>query len=336
MTAHPLRFGLIGTGRIGRIHARNIAASPEAALAWVCDPMIVAATTVADAFGARVTDSSDDVLDPARVDAVVVASPTATHLDLIATAVSEGIPVLCEKPVDLDVARVDRLRERIVGSGVPVTIGFNRRFDPSIAAARSRALGGDVGAIEQLTIVSRDPSPPSGAYIATSGGLFRDMTIHDLDLARFFVGPIVEVTARGATLFDDGARQHGDYDSAVLTLRAESGALVSIVNSRHSATGYDQRLEAFGAAGVLQVRNAHTSLVSLSTAASTDARDPHQEFFLDRYAASYERELAAFVRLVRDGRSDSPTFDDGRAALVLADAASTAASTASSVTLPAT
>jgi myo-inositol 2-dehydrogenase/D-chiro-inositol 1-dehydrogenase len=336
MTVHPLRFGLIGTGRIGRIHARNIAAAPEATLAWVCDPMIEAATSVGEAFGARVTDSSADILDPSRVDAVVVASPTSTHLDLIAGAVTAGVPVLCEKPVDLDVKRVERLRSHIVGSGVPVTIGFNRRFDPSIAAARARAVGGDVGAIEQLTIVSRDPAPPSAAYIATAGGLFRDMTIHDLDLARFFVGPIVEVTARGAILFDDSARQHGDYDTAALTLRAESGALVSIINSRHSATGYDQRLEVFGAAGVLQVRNAHTSLVSLSTAASTEARDPYQAFFLERYADSYERELAAFIRLVRDGRSDSPTFDDAHAALVLADAADTAASTGTSLALPAT
>lgn len=321
MTTSPIRFGLIGTGRIGQVHAVNIAASADTSLTWVADPFVAGATGVADRFGGRATDSADELLASGEVDAVIVASPTPTHVDLIAAALDRGIPVLCEKPIDLDLARVDALRPRVAASGVPVALGFNRRFDPAFAEVHARVAAGEVGALEQLTIVSRDPAAPPASYIAVSGGIFRDMTIHDFDMARFFLPDIVEVSATGSTTFDDGAREHGDVDTAVTVLRAASGAIVTIVNSRHSASGYDQRLEAFGALGSLQVANAGTSLVSASTATSVEARPPYQDFFLERYAASYAAELAEFVKAVRGEESSSPTFDDGRAALVLADAA---------------
>ena len=165
------------------------------------------------------------------------------------------------------------------------------------------------------------PAAPPADYVAVSGGIFRDMTIHDFDMARFFLPDIVEVTAVGTTTFDDGAREHGDFDTAVVTLRAASGAIVTIINSRHSAVGYDQRLEAFGAKGSLQVANRSMSLVSLSTAERVEARAPFEDFFLQRYADAYAAELEAFVALVRGGASTSPPFEAGRAALVLADAA---------------
>jgi myo-inositol 2-dehydrogenase/D-chiro-inositol 1-dehydrogenase len=255
------------------------------------------------------------------IDAVLIASPTPTHVDLIAAAIDHGLPVLCEKPIDLDIARVDALLPRVRSSGVPVALGFNRRFDPAFAEARARVAAGEIGELEQLSIVSRDPSAPPAAYVAVSGGIFRDMTIHDLDMARSFLPDIVEVQATGSTTFDPGAREHGDFDTAVVTLRASSGALVIITNSRHSAVGYDQRIEAFGARGSLQVANALTSLVSVSTAVSVEGKPPYQDFFLERYAAAYVAELRAFIRLARGEASDSPTFEDGRAALVLADAA---------------
>ncbi|MGI6879022.1 inositol 2-dehydrogenase [Microbacterium sp. gxy059] len=321
MTPPPLRIGLIGTGRIGQVHAAGIAANPRTTLAVVADPFVEGARRVSERYGGRATDSADDLIGSGEADAVLIASPTPTHVDLIASSVAQGLPVLCEKPIDLDISRVEALRPVIREAGVPVALGFNRRFDPAFASARARVEAGEIGALEQLSIISRDPAAPPADYVRASGGIFRDMTIHDLDMARFFLPEIVEVQAVGSRLFDEGAREHGDFDTAVTTLRAASGAIVTIANSRHSATGYDQRLEAFGARGMLQVANAPTSLVSLSTAQHVEAKPPYQEFFLERYAAAYAAELAEFVSLARGEGSTSPTFDDGRAALILADAA---------------
>jgi myo-inositol 2-dehydrogenase/D-chiro-inositol 1-dehydrogenase len=321
VTERPLRFGLIGTGRIGQVHAAGIAADPDAELAWVADPFVDGARAVASAYGGTATDNADEVFASGQVDAIIVASPTPTHIDLIAQSVDAGIPVLCEKPIDLDISRIDELRPRVRDSGVPVAIGFNRRFDPGFASARARVAAGEIGALEQLTIISRDPIAPPASYVAVSGGIFRDMTIHDFDMARFFVDDIVEVMATGTTTFDLGAHEHGDYDTAATTLRGASGTIVTIINSRHSAVGYDQRLEAFGEQGMLAVANMPTSLVSISTAQSVEGRPPYEPFFVERYSAAYRAELRAFIDLVRGRESTSPTFEDGRAALLLADAA---------------
>ncbi|MCJ1703312.1 MULTISPECIES: inositol 2-dehydrogenase [unclassified Rathayibacter] len=325
MTDTPLRFGLIGTGRIGQVHAANIAADPEATLAWVCDPFVDGANAVAARYGGTVTTDAAEMLASGEIDAVLIASPTATHVDLLEAAISAGIPALCEKPIDLDIARVDALLPRVTASGVPIALGFNRRFDPAFAEARARVAAGEIGALEQLSIISRDPAAPPAAYIGVSGGIFRDMTIHDFDMARFFLPDIVEVTATGTTTFDPGAREHGDFDTAVVTLRSASGALVSITNSRHSSVGYDQRIEAFGADGSIEVANALTSLVSVSNGTSVQAKPPYQDFFLERYSVAYRAELSEFIKLARGQESTSPTFADGRAALVLADAAARSA-----------
>lgn len=333
MTHPPLRLALIGSGRIGQVHAANIAADPETTLAFVADPFLDGARAVAERYGARATAEAEEALTSGEIDAVLVASPTFTHVELIGRSVELGLPVLSEKPIDLDIARVEALRPKVAAAGVPVALGFNRRFDPGFAAARERAVAGEIGAIEQLTIISRDPVPPPAAYIPTSGGIFRDQTIHDLDLARFFLPDIVEVRAVGSTLFDPGAREHGDFDTAVVTLRAASGAVVTIINSRHSAVGYDQRLEVFGAGGSLQVGNALSSLVSVSTSTAVEAKPPYQHFFLERYAHAYAAELREFVKLARGEASTSPSFEDGRAALVLADAAQRSAEEGIAVTV---
>ncbi|MDR6868881.1 myo-inositol 2-dehydrogenase/D-chiro-inositol 1-dehydrogenase [Microbacterium resistens] len=317
----PLRFGLIGTGRIGRLHAGSIAANPDSVLARIADPLVDGAREVAGTYGGIATDSAEELLAAGDLDAVLIASPTATHVDLIERAVDAGVAVLCEKPIDLDIARVDALRPKVAAAGVPVALGFNRRFDPAFREVRARVRAGEIGALEQLTIISRDPAPAPAAYVAVSGGIFRDMTIHDFDMARFFLPDVVEVQATGSALFDEGARAAGDYDTAVITLRAASGAIVTIINSRHSASGYDQRIEAFGPGGTLQVANAPTSLVSVSTSAAVEAKPPYQDFFLERYARAYADELADFVGLVRGEPSAAATYEDGRAALILADAA---------------
>lgn len=327
MTQQPIRFGLVGTGRIGQVHAASIAASPEATLSWVVDPFIAGANAIAERYGATATESAEKLIASGEVDAILIASPTPTHVDLIEASVRAGLPVLCEKPIDLDIARVDALRPLVAASGVPVALGFNRRFDPNHASAQARVRAGEIGDLEQLIIISRDPAAPPAEYIGVSGGIFRDMTIHDFDMARFFIDDIVSVSATGTRTFDAGAREHGDFDTAVVTLQAASGAIVTIVNSRHSAIGYDQRMEAFGAKGMLQVGNPQQNTVVLSNGDSVESRPPYAEFFLERYAAAYAAELSEFVRLVRGEASTSPTFEDGRAALILADAAQRSAET---------
>lgn len=324
----PTRLALIGTGRIGSVHAKNIVAADGVDLVRVADPFLEGAQRVAAATGAEPTADPLEAIGAGDVDGVIVASPTPTHAELIEACVGAGLPVLCEKPIDLDLERVDRLEPVVRSSGVPVVVGFNRRFDRDFSSARDRLGAGEIGALEQLRITSRDPEAPPPAYVGVSGGIFRDMTIHDFDLARFIAGDIVEVSATGAQLFDAGAVEHGDFDTAMVTMRAASGALVSITNSRHSSVGYDQRIEVFGPEGMLEVANAPTSLLRASNARTVESvGGPYQHFFLDRYAQAYADELAAFVGSIQGQSSSLATFADGRAALALADAAQRSAAT---------
>ncbi|MGO1571244.1 MAG: inositol 2-dehydrogenase [Canibacter sp.] len=320
-----VRIGLIGTGRIGQVHARSIVANPETTLSWVADPFIEGANRLSESTGAKATDSPEELIASGEVDAVLIAAPTPTHVPLIEASVDAGLPVLCEKPIDLDIERVDALRPKVASAGVPVLLGFNRRFDPGFATANARLKAGEIGDLEHLSIISRDPAAPPAEYVKVSGGIFRDMTIHDFDMARFFAPDIVEVQATGTNIFDEGIREHGDFDTAVITMRTSSGAIISITNSRHSAIGYDQRMEVFGAGGILQVANPDTSLVSLSNAQGVRVHDVYGEFFLERYAEAYAIELNELVKAARGEEFTAPTFEDGRAALLLADAATKSA-----------
>ena len=326
-----IRVGLFGTGRIGQVHAMSLATLDEATLSWVCDPFIEGAKQTAAEFGGRVTDDPDEVFASGEIDAVIVASPTATHLGLVEKAIDANVPVLCEKPIDLDIARVDALREKVAASDVPVALGFNKRFDRHFVELRRRVAAEEIGALEQLVITSRDPGEPPAAYLQQSGGIFRDMTIHDLDMARYFIPEIVEVSAHGANAFSDNIRQANDFDSTVVTLRGSKDELITILNSRHSPYGYDQRIEAFGSAGLLQVGNKNDSLVRHWGARSVESIGPYQNFFLERYAEAYRLEVAEFLRAVRGLPSRSPGFEDGRAALILADAAEKSARTGAAV-----
>ena len=197
----------------------------------------------------------------ARVDAVLIASSTDTHVDLLTRSAKAGKAVLCEKPIDLDLAKVEACWTEIGPLDPVVMVGFNRRFDPSFKALRDRLRAGEIGRLEQVVITSRDPAPAPVEYLKVSGGLFRDMTIHDFDMARYLAGEIVEVHAMGANLIDPGIQAIGDIDAAMVTLRAKSGALVHINNSRRCVYGYDQRVEAFGAKGMLQALNRHPTTV---------------------------------------------------------------------------
>jgi myo-inositol 2-dehydrogenase/D-chiro-inositol 1-dehydrogenase len=316
-----IRFALFGAGRIGRVHADSIDVHSRAELAWVYDPIESAALEVAKRYGAATAPTVDAAIDDPGVDAVVIASATPTHVDLLTRAVRAGKAVLCEKPIDLDLARVDRCWTDIAALNPTVMVGFNRRFDPSFREVHERVAAGDIGRLEQLTIVSRDPAPASRDYLATSGGLFRDMTIHDFDIARFFLGEVVEVYAAGANLVADYIAELGDIDSAVVVMRGADGALCHITNSRRSVFGYDQRLEAFGSDGMLSVENQHPTSVRHFNATQTEAASEYLNFFLDRYTPAYRAELDHLITSMEHGSQPSPGFADGREALALADAA---------------
>ena len=316
-----IRFALFGCGRIGRVHADSIDVHPRAELAWVYDPIGSAASEIANRYGTTIAPAVDVAIDDPSVDAVVIASATPTHVDLLTRAVRAGKAVLCEKPIDLDLARVDQCWTEIDALNPTVMIGFNRRFDPSFRQVHDQVAAGDIGRLEQLLIVSRDPAPASREYLAASGGLFRDMTIHDFDLARFFLGEIVEVYATGANVVADFIAELGDIDSAVVVMRGRDGELCHITNSRRSVFGYDQRLEAFGATGMLSVGNQHPTSVRLSNATQTEAAPEYLNFFLDRYTPAYRAELDHLITAMEQGEQPSPGFSDGRKALVLADAA---------------
>jgi myo-inositol 2-dehydrogenase / D-chiro-inositol 1-dehydrogenase len=316
-----VKFAVLGCGRIGRMHALNLARHPRAELAYVYDVVGDAAAATADATGARQAGAVDEILGAAEVEAVLIASSTDTHLDLLVRAVEAGKAVLCEKPIDLDLAKVDASWQRIKGRKPTVMVGFNRRFDPSLKALRDRVQAGEVGKLEQVVITSRDPGPPPVAYIKVSGGLFRDMTIHDFDMARYLMGDIRAVHATGANLVEPAIKEAGDIDAAMVTLVAKSGALCQINNSRRCAYGYDQRVEAFGERGMLQAANQRPTTLSFWGAAATEAKDPVLNFFIERYTPAYLAEIDHFVDCVEQGAAPLSSYRDGREALRLADAA---------------
>ena len=324
-------IGVLGCGRIGRVHAGNVAKHPGARLVACYDPVVESAAAVSAEHDSRPVQSVDDMLVDQGVQAVLIASSTDTHVDLITRAARAGKSVLCEKPVDLDLARVDACWSVISGLRPLVMIGFNRRFDPSFRSLRDRVAAGEIGALEQVVITSRDPSPPPAHYVAVSGGLFRDMTIHDFDMARYLAGDIVEVQAMGANLIDPAIGDAGDIDAAMVVMRAASGALVHINNSRRCAYGYDQRIEAFGEKGMLQAHNRHLSTVESWTSSRTRAQDKVQDFFIARYAEAYVAELDHFVTCVETSAAPLAGFAEGREALRLADAAAESARTGRTV-----
>ena len=316
-------LGLLGAGRIGIVHAANIARNPRVKLAYVYDTNVAAAQAVASESGASVAPDVDTVLADATVDGVLIASPTSTHVDLITAAARAGKAILCEKPIDLEIGRVNRCRQSLAATGVPVQIGFNRRYDRSHRALRDAVRGGDIGALELLVITSRDVRIAPLAYLKVSGGIFRDMTIHDFDMARFILGddPIEEVHAVGSVMVDPALRDFGDVDTAMVIMKAASGALVHINNSRRCVYGYDQRIEAFGARGMVQSDNLRASALVRHGANSSDAREPLLDFFVERYAQAYVDELDEFVDVIAGMRQPQANFEDGRCALLLADAA---------------
>jgi myo-inositol 2-dehydrogenase/D-chiro-inositol 1-dehydrogenase len=317
-----VRVGVLGTGRIGRMHAELIARRiPKAVLAVVYDVNADAAAMVAASLAVPAAADAHELIDSPDVDAVAICTSTETHVELIEAAAAAGKPIFCEKPIAQDLELVDRALAAVERAGVLFMVGFNRRFDPAHRSVHDAVASGAVGDVHVLRITSRDPEPPPAGYVRASGGIFRDMTIHDFDMARYVTGSdVVEVTARGAVRIDPMFADAGDVDTAVVVMTHESGALTVIDNSRRAVYGFDQRVEAFGSAGIAASENApaHTGLVRTAGGLSGP---PLAYFFLERYLQSYIDEWSAFVAAIRDGAVSPVPGTDGRAALVAALAA---------------
>jgi myo-inositol 2-dehydrogenase/D-chiro-inositol 1-dehydrogenase len=315
-------IGLIGAGRIGRVHAQTLAQRvPGAALVAITDVNRSAAQAVADELGvARVAADLDDILADNAIRAVVIASATDTHAPFIVRAAQAGKDIFCEKPISADLGAIDEALSAVERAGIRLMIGFNRRFDPNHQRIKRAVNEGEIGTPHLLHIISRDPSPPPLDYVKVSGGLFFDMTIHDFDMARFLLGDVTEVYAAGSAMVDPGIGAAGDIDTAIITLRFANGALGTIDNSRKAVYGYDQRVEVFGSAGSASSGNWYPDAVTLSTAQQVSHGLP-LNFFMERYLVSYQAELSAFVHCLQ---SDSPlpvTGQDGRAPVLIAMAA---------------
>jgi myo-inositol 2-dehydrogenase/D-chiro-inositol 1-dehydrogenase len=315
-----ISFCQFGAGRIGAIHAGNIARHPGARLGAIVDVDRPAAEWLASRHGAAVRTQASALADLA-IDAVVIASSTNTHADLIEAAARAGKAIFCEKPLDLDRGRAEACLAVVAECGVPLMVGFNRRFDPHFARLERQLRDGRTGRVELLSITSRDPSPPPIAYVRVSGGLFRDMMIHDFDMARWLLGEEpVEIFAAASVLTDPAIGDAGDVDTAVVTLRTGSGTLCQIANSRRAVYGYDQRIEILGSKGALRADNVVLSTVAFAGAEGIVSDKP-LPFFLERYAEAYRLEIDHFVDALTRGTPPAPSGSDGVKALVLADAA---------------
>jgi myo-inositol 2-dehydrogenase/D-chiro-inositol 1-dehydrogenase len=319
-----VRFGLLGAGRIGKVHARAVGSNPDAELVAVADAVDKAAKEISDAYGANAR-SIEAIENAPDIDAVIICTPTDTHADLIERFARAGKAIFCEKPIDLDVKRVERCLAVVEETRAALMVGFNRRFDPHFAAVRKAIDDGAIGTVEMVTITSRDPGAPPVEYIKRSGGIFRDMTIHDFDMARFLLGEEpISVSAHASVLVDKAIGAAGDYDSVSVILETASGKQCLISNSRRATYGYDQRIEVHGSKGMVAAENQRP--VSIEVASEKGyTRPPLHDFFMTRYIDAYANEIAAFIAAMAAGKKASPSGADGLAALKLADASLTSA-----------
>lgn len=315
-----LNIGIIGAGRIAKVHARSTSQHPAAKLVAIFDPIEAARKELAAQYGVKDVATAEEIFNDPQIDAVIVCSPTPLHIEHIVAGVKAGKAVLCEKPVAMEVEEARGIRTQLEGEDVRVMLGFNRRFDPSFAKCHQLLEDGELGEVEQVTIISRDPAAPPKEYIAVSGGIFKDMTIHDFDTARYFLGDIATVSATGQNL-DPELKDTGDYDAAVVVLTNKAGKVATIINNRHCATGYDQRLEVSGPLGSAFAENIRPTTVRVSKKDSSNAQDPYLDFFLERYEAAYYQELDAFIQAIDGKREFSPSIEDGILALEVAEAA---------------
>ena len=314
-----LQICLVGAGRIGRIHAQNLDRHSDATLRYIVDTDEAAARSLAVECSATASDFDSSLSDP-DIAGVVIASATDTHADLIERAADQGKPVFCEKPLDLSAARAAQCVDHVVRRDAHVMMGFNRRFDPDFAALKSTIDSGRIGDTELIHIISRDPEPPPYDYIRVSGGMFRDMSIHDLDMARWLLDEEpVTVTATGSCVVDSTIAQLGDLDTAIIVLKTATGKICMISNSRRAVYGYDQRIEALGSTGMARVSNRVKSMIRVSGPDAEQLSNP-EDFFLERYDRAYRAEIDHFIRTLKTRAAPVTTIIDGLRALELADA----------------
>lgn len=317
-----LRIALFGVGRIGRIHAHSVSLLANAELSYVYDVDEKSACEVAEKYGAKTVSDVDSALSDKNIDAVIIATPTKTHVDLIIQSAKAGKAIFCEKPIDLDIERVEECILEIASYNPQIQMGFNRRYDPNHKALRDAVTEGELGQLEAIIISSRDPSPPPAAYLETCGGLFRDMMVHDFDLARFILNEeIVEINASGSVLMDNAVGFAGDVDSAMVIMKTASGKLCHINCSRRATYGYDQRVEAFGEQGMLISNNLANNSVQRFDQSNSFAQEPLPHFFTERYKQAYIDQIHSFADNLAKGKPLSPTLEDGRRSLILANAA---------------
>jgi myo-inositol 2-dehydrogenase/D-chiro-inositol 1-dehydrogenase len=318
-----LKIGLIGAGRIGKVHAQSIVQRiSNAQLVAVADYYEEAAQNLARQYGiATATSDHRGVIENEDVEAVIIASSTDTHAQFIMEAAAASKHIFCEKPIAANLEKIDAALSAVEKEGVKLQIGFNRRFDASFRRIKQAIEAGEIGVPQLLHIISRDPAPPPIDYIKVSGGLFFDMTIHDFDMARFLFGDVEEIYASGANLINPAIGEAGDIDTAVITLRFTSGAIGSIDNSRQAVYGYDQRVEAFGTKGSAANTNLYPDAVTISSGTSVQRGSLPLNFFLERYMPSYEAELEAFTAAVINDEPVPVTGRDGREPVVMAMAA---------------
>lgn len=314
-----INFAVIGAGRIGRIHAKNVAESPACNIHSIVDPFPEAANELAAQLNAKVS-TVEEVLADKDIHAVVICTPTDTHSNLIERSAYAGKAIFCEKPVDLDISLARDCEAIVKETGVVCSLGFNRRYDPTFNSLKQRVTAGTIGKVEQVVITSRDPSPPPVEYVKVSGGLFRDMMIHDLDMACWLLGEKpTEVFATGSCLVDPAIGEAGDIDSAMVILKTASGKICHINNSRRAIYGYDQRIEVFGEEGMVQAGNHKPSEVTVSTKDGV-SEDLPEHFFLERYREAYKIELQSFIDTLVEKKPLETSIEDGITALELADA----------------
>ncbi|WP_421904569.1 inositol 2-dehydrogenase [Mameliella sp.] len=327
-----LGFAILGAGRIGQAHARAISATPGATFVALAEPFQQAADDMAARYGCDLR-TIDEIASSDDVQAVAICTPTDTHADLIEKFARAGKAIFCEKPVDLSAERVKQALATVEETGAKLMVGFNRRFDPDFLSVKAAIDNGTIGDVEMVVITSRDPGPPPASYIKVSGGIFRDMTIHDFDMARWLLGEEpVTVMAQGSVLVDPEIGELGDYDSVNVILKTASGKQCVITNSRRATYGYDQRIEVHGSDGMAAAANRHESTVEVAGTGGF-GRPPLLNFFMDRYAAAYANEIAAFVAAVNEGTALPTTGEDGLKALQLADAALESAQSGKAVSL---
>jgi myo-inositol 2-dehydrogenase/D-chiro-inositol 1-dehydrogenase len=318
-----LKIGIIGAGRIGKVHALSITNNvPEAEIKWIADYKLEAIGAWADELGIpNKTGNYLDVLNDPEVDAVLICSSTDTHAQFVVDAAKAGKHIFCEKPVDLTIDKIKEALEAVQKAKVKLQIGFNRRFDHNFKTIQQVVSSGKIGEPHIIKITSRDPEPPPVAYVKVSGGMFNDMTIHDFDMARFLSGSEVdEVYVSGAVLVNEGIGKAGDLDTALINLKMKNGALCVIDNSRKACYGYDQRAEVFGSLGKVESENDKPSTVIISTAEGVVSEKPLY-FFLERYMDSFRDEMKEFVSAVVNDTETPVTGNDGLQPAYIAKAA---------------